>query len=397
MGSGARVTEIPFDRIRSWMFDAALPFWAARGVDAEHGGFLEELHFDGRPTAADFKRVRTLCRQTYVFSHAALLGWERGAELSRLGYEYLAKHAWLGSDRGWARLLSRQGAVIDATPDLYDLAFVLYALAWRYRLSGDKSVRAKISQTLEFIERHMRDGEFGGYWHQLPPTGWRVQNPHMHLLEALLVLEQSTGEGAFLVQIELLVDLFQSKFFNGETLCESFEHDWTIAAGNAGRVVEPGHQFEWAWILAQYQKLGRRNVRSEIEALVTFAEAHGVDPVRGAVYDALSSDGVVLQSSSRTWPNTERIKGHLACFEMGGNYPVQAAQAARLLLDCYLATAPVGTWVDKFGADGNRMASKVPASTLYHVFLSFSEMLRLQEDLERRAKENGKFSEGLAG
>ncbi len=71
------MSPVPFEAARAWMFEAALPLWAERGVDRVDGGFYEELDPEGRPTACDFKRVRVMCRQIYVFSHGAVLGFRR--------------------------------------------------------------------------------------------------------------------------------------------------------------------------------------------------------------------------------------------------------------------------------------------------------------------------------
>jgi mannose/cellobiose epimerase-like protein (N-acyl-D-glucosamine 2-epimerase family) len=81
------MNPVPFEAARAWMFEAALPLWAERGVDRVDGGFYEELDADGRPTACAFKRVRVMCRQIYVFSHGALLGWKQGADISEWGYK----------------------------------------------------------------------------------------------------------------------------------------------------------------------------------------------------------------------------------------------------------------------------------------------------------------------
>ena len=107
------MTEIPFARVRHWMFEEALPFWAEHGVDREFGGFLEELTFDGKPTDVDFKRVRVTCRQLYAFSHAALLGWSEGRALSDRAYEYLLAKART-PDGVWARLLTLRTMGIPA-------------------------------------------------------------------------------------------------------------------------------------------------------------------------------------------------------------------------------------------------------------------------------------------
>jgi N-acylglucosamine 2-epimerase/mannose-6-phosphate isomerase len=48
-----------------------------------------------------------------------------------------------------------------------------------------------------------------------------------------------------------------------------------------------------------------------------------------------------------------------------------------LLLERYLAHTPHGTWVDAFDAGGAPTAEFIPASTLYHVFLAFAELLRV--------------------
>lgn len=370
------MTQIPFAQIRAWMFDAALPYWAAHGMDERHGGFLEELGADGGETDAAFKRVRVTCRQTYVFSHAALLGWEAGAALSARGYEFLLAKAKLGAG-AWARRLSRQGDVIDTTPDLYEFAFVLHALAWRYRLVRDADVLKEAHETLDFIQREMRAGE--GYWPALPGKPPLLQNPHMHLTEACLALFEASGEQRFLDQAAELVALFRRRFFDGRTLAERFAPDWTREAGGA---LEPGHHFEWAWILAQYQRFSGDSVEKEATALVDFAEAHGVDPTHGATYDRFDETGAPIRRTSRMWPNTERLKGHLAVFELTGRDPrAPVAHASRLLLDRYCQAN--GSWIDALDAEGKPITGRAPASTFYHIFLAFAEVLRLEPLLKR--------------
>ncbi len=376
------MSDIPFAEIKAWMFDAALPFWGSAGVDHERGGFREELDLRGRPTAVPFKRTRALCRQVYVFSHASLLGWAPGASLSAQGYEYIAARAWLGPDRGWAKQLRADGGVLDPTPDLYDLAFVLFALAWRFKASSDAEVVGRARATLEFIDRSMRPVSGEGFLHQRPATPPRLQNPHMHLLEACLVAYEATGEEPFRRIAHELVDLFHRRFFDGRTLAEYFTDDWQRAPAADGHVIEPGHHFEWAWILASYQRLFGTNLEPEVRALIAFAERHGVDEQTQVTFNRVRDDGVLLDGGSRTWTNTERIKGHLALFELTGQDPRAAvAGSARLLLDRYLAVAPRGSWMDAFDADGQPIATAVPASTLYHVFLAFAEVLRLEPRL----------------
>ena len=368
--------EIPFKKVRAWVFEAMLPFWAARGIDEAHGGFLEEVSQEGEPTQRPVKRLRTMCRQTYVFSHAALLGWAPANALSTRGYEYLLAHARL-DDGGWAKLLTREGAVVDPTPDFYDLAFMQYALAWRYRLTGEAEVLAYLHQTYNFIRSRL--GVRRGFISRLPDDGVRLQNPHMHFAEACLAAFEATRDERFLDRARRLVALFRRRLFDGETLGERFSAKWTRTPA---QVLEPGHHYEWAWILAQYQRLSGDHIAADAQALVDWSEGCGVERASGAVYDAVGEGGAPLKRSSRTWTNTERIKGWLGLHEITGRDPSEAVtKTLDLLFGRYFAGSLPGVWVDQFDMEARAMTETVPASTVYHLLLAFSEVLRLAPQL----------------
>jgi mannose/cellobiose epimerase-like protein (N-acyl-D-glucosamine 2-epimerase family) len=380
------MTQIPFAAIRRWMFEDALPFWGRTGVDRVDGGFVEQMDFAGQDAGVDFKRVRVACRQIYVFSHAALLGWAPGLEIARHGYGWLSEKAWLGPDGGWARTLTRQGQVRDATPDLYDIAFAMFALGWYGRASGEAAPKALVLATLDYLDAHMRPENGQGFLHEKPAAGSRLQNPHMHLLEAALVCLETYPDPRIEALARELVDLFSTRLFDPETgtLSEYFTEDWSREPGERGRITEPGHQFEWAWILANARRLLGLDTTAIVAGLVETGERHGVDPVSRATYNEVFSDGTPINRGSRSWPNTERIKAHVALFETFGTDPSgPIAESANLLLDRYLATKVPGLWVDQFDADAKPMSASVPTSTLYHVFLAFAEALRIETRVAR--------------
>lgn len=370
------------EQIRSWCFDQALPFWFEHGLDRVHGGAVESLVLHGSASSqAPIKRVRVLGRQLYVFSHAALLGWPQGREASDHLFAYLMEKAWQGTDQGWPRTLDPvSAAVLDPTPDLYDYAFALFALGWRYKLSREGEALALAHRTLDLIDARFRHPH-GGFLHELPAAPPRQQNPHMHLIEAAIVLAEATGEGRFCALAEEIAALFERRILRlpEGVLPEFFEEDWRPVAGEKGRWIEPGHQFEWAWILAQHHKLTGADTTPLVRALAGWAERCGVDPHDSRTYNGVQDDGRPLDRGSRTWPNTERMKGWLGLHELTGENPWPAADAsAALLLERYLGppNAP-GGWTDAFDAEGRALARATPASTLYHVFLAFAEYLRL--------------------
>ncbi len=369
-----------FERAENWVFNKALPFWNEVGVDRRYGGFVESLTLDGKNSEVDFKRTRVTCRQIYVFSHAAILGWSDGRGNIGHGLDYLIEKSWMGEGEGFARTLSRNGDVLDPTQDLYDHAFCIFAFAWAYRATNDSELIIWANRTLDHIEQLLNHISGLGYWHDSNRKGWRLQNPHMHLLEASLVAYEAMGEERFKGLALRLGSLFSEHLYDRErgVLQEFFTDNWGLATGEPGAVIEPGHQFEWVWLLQNCNQLLSQDYAVEMRALFAFAEKFGVDRKTGATYNAVNNQGSILDKGSRTWPNTERIKAAAALYELDGFDPTKIfMQSAGLLLDTHLNCRPEGAWIDSFDSDGKEVSDLVPASTLYHVFLAFAEMMRI--------------------
>lgn len=366
-------------RVHDWTFRAALPFWLERGFDRDHGGCVEALDFAGADAGVAFKRTRVACRQIYVFSHAALLGWRDGLDQAHTAARWLEARAWRRDDAGFVRRLTRAGETLDPMIDLYDNAFAIFAFAWLHRATGEGWALERARATLQGVQRCLAHPSGEGYRNDETGEGHRAQNPHMHLMEASLAAIEAGGGEAFEAEAARLADLCATRFVDGRTLAEFFTDDWARAPGEAGRLIEPGHQFEWAWILAQHQKLAGCDHRATIAALIDFGERFGIDPASGATFNAVRDDGAPLDRASRTWPNTERIKAAVVAAETLGRHDARAAAdfGAGVLLDRYLAVQPAGAWIDVFDPEGRPAAANVPASTLYHVFLAFAEYLRV--------------------
>jgi mannose/cellobiose epimerase-like protein (N-acyl-D-glucosamine 2-epimerase family) len=384
------VTGVRVGEIRDWMFKAALPFWAKASVDRAHGGYVEQLTLTGVDAAVDFKRTRVTARQIYVYSHAYMMGWNEGPAVARHGFDYLVNNTWMGPDKGFARLMTREGGVKDPQPDLYDLAFVLFGFSWLYRATGDMAARDWLYRTADFIDARLKHPNGRGYSHALPCEGWRLQNPHMHLTEASLAAHAATGDNRFADTAREIAHLFSTRFLNIETgvLHEYFTDDWKPAPGEKGRMAEPGHQMEWCWILSECRKQMGVDATDAIRSAASFASKHGVDAASGATYNAVLDDGTPLDRGSRTWPNTERVKCAIALYETFGADPRPELEVSvGILLDRYLA-GPLpgglasGAWIDAFDGEGRPTATHIPTSTLYHVFLAFAEVLRIEARLD---------------
>lgn len=357
--------------VLAWTKNAALPFWGSVGVDPR-GGFHERLDLEGRPILAEPKRLMVQGRQLYVFSSAALLGWyPDGRQLADRCIDYILRAYYKADGKpGWVYSVGPDGAVASATRDAYAHAFVLFGLAWYHRLTRDPQVLAVVDATLAFLDEALLSDK-GGYRDAVPaPDAIRRQNPHMHLFEAYLALHDATGRAVYLDRAAALFDLFAAKFFQpaGGTLCEYLTEELRPLPDQQGRIVEPGHHYEWIWLLRQFQHLSGRDVGTYAAALYAFADRYGWDR-DGFIVDELDISGAILAGSRRVWPLTEGVKANIVEGECGRDgVDERAVRCLVGLQEAFLARPIAGAWTDRIGAGGEPAAAFIPASTLYHLF-----------------------------
>ncbi len=364
-------------RLVHWGLQTALPFWAERGWDDVHGGFRESIALDGSAIGGEVRRVRVQARQIYVFARAHHEGWFAGLDRAEEAAALLRQRAWQADGKpGWAHLLTDQGDVASPVRDLYDHAFMLLALAWLGRVSGNEIWFDLADETLAWLDAAMADPA-GGYLESDVGSQWpRRQNPHMHLFDALLALYEATGRPDILARAAAIKALFDTVFYNpGQAVVrEFFNADWSPATGELGAVVEPGHLCEWAWLLHEFHRLSGEPLDPAAAALFATAMRIGINPQTGLLYAASSASGEVLDASSRTWMQTEWLR--TAALMQRLHVPGAAAhlqRASAAMQDYHLNHVIVGGWIDHFDAGGKAASDRIPASTLYHLFGAIAE------------------------
>ena len=348
-------------QLRAWLLDAALPLWLAHGIDHARGGFFEALDLRTHRCAAPFRRLRVVARQIVVFSQAHALGVPGAAQAVRLGLHFLETHAAL-EDGGYAWRFDLAHKPIDHTRDLYDHAFVLLALASAAKLVGVEAVRPQALALLSWLDARFTHPA-GGYLESLPPALPRRQNPHMHLLEALLAAAAAFGGDVFAARAQSLVDLFANRLFDRQSgaLPEFFD-DALDPVRDAGVVlVEPGHHCEWVWLLHQAEALGLAVPQDTPARLMTFVDRYAINPATGALFDELNSDGSIRAGGSRLWPQTERLRAEFLRADASEARQLQAVRALAAHL------RPDGLWHERRLADGSFADMPAPASSLYHL------------------------------
>jgi mannose-6-phosphate isomerase len=372
--------------LRPWLLQHVVPFWLSRIRSTS--GFEELLDAAGAPVRSNRRHVLVQARLTYVFSHAALMGGGTDArQAAEHGYATLTR-AFLAPDGGWYRHVTTDGAVTDPARNFYDLAFVMFALAWYARLSGEAEALAHADATWAFLESRMADPHGGFVESWLPGTETalpRRQNPHMHLLEALLALHVAAPHGAWLARARGLVDLFARCLRDRRTgtLVEFFTADLKPAPGREGRWREPGHHFEWVWLLHDYHRHARAPGALELaDQLYDFAARHGFETDEtcpGGVLDGVDADGSVASDAKTLWPQTEYIKACVARAEDHRDPQAWDLVTRHLhVLATHYMRPDGASWHNQIARNGTSMQETTPARVLYHLFLAIAEVDRVR-------------------
>jgi hypothetical protein len=163
------------------------------------------------------------------------------------------------------------------------------------------------------------------------------------------------GERADRRGAEHIAALCARSFLHSATgaLLEYFDADLKPAAGEEGRIVEPGHCFEWASL---FEFLAQWDVPEALQisdGMTAFARRHGLDQPRGVAINEVMIDGAVRNAAARLWPQTERLQVALARYRRTGDEEERKeAAAAYAGLVKYFETPVRGAWRDKLKADG---------------------------------------------
>jgi mannose-6-phosphate isomerase len=246
-------------------------------------------------------------------------------------------------------------------------------------LTGDQKLFDAVEAITAFIDDQLIDERAGGLFDCYPnPRAAKLQNPVMHMLEAFLALHEAWPDRGFLDRAGAIVHLFRKRLFQPKSgiIVEQYQRDWTAAPAVPGTYFEPGHQFEWAWLLRWYDIMSGKNHEFFEDRLWLAACERGMKP-DGLCLDEVAVDPTLSKRTHRLWPHTEGIKAAIGRSERGdaGAEEVLTRLLGALNSNFLGRPFPAG-WTDRVDPDGNSIIDMVPASTLYHLYSAFKETSR---------------------
>lgn len=366
-------------RFNKWLRTNALPLWWSLGADHVQGGFHESLTHEGRPTRA-VRRVRVQARQTHVFARAGISGWQGPwRQAVQHGLKVLSSD-FKRSDGLYRTTVGEDREIFDVSARLYDQAFVLLALASAANAAvTPEACEAEALALLRCIHREYRHAS--GAWRENDQRPFQ-SNPLMHLFEAALAwLEAGSSQEWRNLATELADHaLLRMIERHPVRIGEYFDASWAPIIDGPDAVIEPGHQFEWSWLLARWSKHSGSKDALTVAIELFGGGQKGIDQGRGVAIDALDGHGKPARLSARLWPQAERAKAAALLAELAPRHSNgfhTVAQEAGASLWKYLDSPTSGLYRDRLTIAHEFVEEPCPASSLYHIAGAIESLARL--------------------
>jgi len=370
-----------------WLDEFALPLWLNNGFDQALGIFHERLDSNGSPVKYLPRRLITQCRQIAVYSSATLRGTLDAKSKILKIYERVRMLYRLNSyPTKWIFSVDYRGHPADETLDSYSLAFVVFALSWLYRLEQNDLYLQDADEIFEMLDVRLA-ADHSGVKNCLPKkTDLLSQNPNMHLFEASISLYQAAGRISDLQRAGRLAKLFDKVLFDRtkKALPEQHCEGWIVYEPESNWF-EPGHHFEWSWLMRQLGNIEIKNYTEMVEKLYERAYHEGVYD-NSFVIERVGLNGNFLVTTSRNWGVCELIKSSSTEYQeakwdkkikRSHLWKKRTLDALNQLKQNFLSTPLEGLWNDRIDQDGNALTDYSPASSFYHIFFAIVEAERI--------------------
>lgn len=361
-----------FADVQAHFLHTIVPVWLGPGWNAQLALPYEAVDAAHQPLPPQRYRAMACARQLFVFSslidHPAV---PDAATRAAALFRSLQRHFHDAEHGGWFYSIDPQGAPLDRRKDLYTHAFIIFACAHYWAKVREPLVESVLNAALNVVAERFADGD--GLYEAVLGEDWTsldsgpLQNPLMHLAEAFLATLEVREDGATLNALNELATAMQQRFVDSA-------HGVMLEKplGAVDNWYEPGHQFEWFFLLESSPQLRGSALHQSLSTAFSHAEAQGVDPLTGAVAAALTSDGQIQDGTQRIWAQAEYLRALTL-------RPANVAVLGRQLLALQARFLHPSGWNECLDDDGKVSRSDMPSTTPYHLatcYIGLAEYFR---------------------
>ncbi|HGA2319785.1 TPA: AGE family epimerase/isomerase [Pseudomonas putida] len=352
-------------RFNQHFADCIVPLWQGPGWNADMALPYEALDAQHRPLPVQRYRAMACARQLYLFS--SRIGQPGAAERAAALFRSLQKHFHDAEHGGWFYSIDADGKPLDRRKDLYTHAFIVFACAHYWGKVGEGLVEATLNAALEVVDKRfarengLYEASLGEDWTDL--GSGPLQNPQMHLAEAFLQVLAVREDDHVQQSLLQLCTALQEHFIEPQ-------HGLMLEKprGAVDNWFEPGHQFEWFYLLETSPLLRGTALRASIDRAFGYAELCGVN--NAAVLAMLDVDGNVLDATQRIWAQAEYLRALV----------LRPGNEAKLLVQLKAMEQQflhAGGWYECRDGEGAVSRHDMPSTTPYHLATCLEGLQRL--------------------
>ncbi|KJZ49194.1 AGE family epimerase/isomerase [Pseudomonas fluorescens] len=349
-----------FASVQRHFQDVIVPLWQGPGWNADMALPYEALDAEHQPLPPQRYRAMACARQLYLFS--SLIGQVPAAEERAAAlFRSLQQHFHDAEHGGWFYSVDPQGAPLDQRKDLYTHAFILFACAHYWDKVREPLVESVLNAVLEVVAQRFASGDglyeasLGRDWSSL--ESGPLQNPLMHLAEAFLATLSVRKDVAVQDALVELCTAMQKRFIDPQhgVLMEK-------PLGGVDNWFEPGHQFEWYFLLESSSLLRGSILHAALERAFAFTEQLGVDQQTGAVRAMLdlTPDSPPRDATQRIWAQAEYLRALTL-------RPHSEAVVLRQLQALQQRSLHARGWYECRDENGDVTRQDMPSTTPYHL------------------------------
>lgn len=352
-------------RFKRHFADCIVPMWQGPGWNTEMALPYEALDAQHQPLPVQRYRAMACARQLYLFS--SRIDQPGAAERAAALFRSLQKHFHDPEHGGWFYSIDAQGNPLDRRKDLYTHAFIVFACAHYWGQVHESLVASTLAAALDVIDHRFarKDGLYEASldedWGNL--GSGPLQNPQMHLAEAFLQVLTVRDDQNVQQSLLQLCTALHAHFIEPT-------HGLMLEKprGAVDNWFEPGHQFEWFYLLHTSPLLRATPLHAAIERGFAFAERHGVKDA--AVLAMLDVEGGVLDATQRIWAQAEYARALALRPDADKKLPklLQALEAQ------FLRQAG---WYECRSGQGDVSRHDMPSTTPYHLATCLEGLKRL--------------------
>ena len=353
------------------ILEDVMPFWDARCIDKEYGGYL--TCFDRRGNLTDDRKYGWFQgRQLYVYSllYNQMEQKKEWLENAGHGYEFLVKHVYAGNGR-WNYMLDRKGQVLSGTVSIFSDFHIIQGIAEYLKIEEvrDQAGMELLAECFDVMEQNM----FDPYFKDIYENTW---SPVFIWHDMYLTCLASTETCAEVLGLErtrkLLgecVDKIENWFARDEyqVIFEAVTRENKIdLQTDKGRFVNPGHMHESAWFCMKAgEMLGDEDIIARGIELAGWAGRVGKDKEHGGIIsyaDALGKTPEPIDWFKETnslwnekvwWPNAEALAAYASVYRSSGDeFFLKEFMEQHEYCRKYFYDAAYGEWYERLEYDG---------------------------------------------